>query len=204
MIVALGAKPPIQLDSHNQRVWIPEASRKRANFCWTSLVAQAVKNPPAVQEMWVRFLGQEDPLEEDMATHSSILDCRIPWTEDPGRLQSMGSHRATHNWATKHICWEKRHWTSGRYLSDTRSSLFAFETFCGVFVCTHLLWFMTALFNHQIYVFSQLVTAVSVSRAQALPASIWKCITDIYKLPWRTQSITTIEAHCSKRVDLYP
>ena len=85
-----------------------------------------------------------------------------------------------------------------------RSSLFAFETFCGVFVCTHLLWFMTALFNHQIYIFSQVVTAVSVSRAQALPASIWKCITDIYKLPWRTQSITTIEAHCSKRVDLYP
>ena len=147
---------------------------KEPNFCWTSLVAQTVKNPPAMWETWVRFLGQEDPLEDSMATHSSILDWRIPWTEDPGGLQSMGSHRATHNWATKHICWEKRRGTSRRHLSDMRSSLFAFETFCGVFVCTHLLRFMTALFNHQIYIFSQLVTTGSVSRAQALPASIWK------------------------------
>ena len=55
-----------------------------------------VKNPPAVQEMqetWVRSLGQEDPLEEEMATHSSILAWRIPWTEEPGGLQSMRSHR---------------------------------------------------------------------------------------------------------------
>ena len=54
----------------------------------------AVKNLPAVQEMqetWVRFLGREDPLEEEMATHSSILAWRTPWTEKPGGLQSMGS-----------------------------------------------------------------------------------------------------------------
>ena len=49
------------------------------------------KNPPAVQETQVRFLGQEDPLEKEMATHSSILAWRIPWTEEPGRLQSMES-----------------------------------------------------------------------------------------------------------------
>ena len=54
-------------------------------------VAQAVKNPPAVQETWVQFLGVEDPLEKGMAIHSSILAWRIPWTEKPGRLQSMGS-----------------------------------------------------------------------------------------------------------------
>ena len=53
-------------------------------------IAQSVKNLPAVQQMWVRFLGQEDPLEKEMATHSSILAWRIPWTEEPGRLQSMG------------------------------------------------------------------------------------------------------------------
>ena len=53
-------------------------------------MAQSVKNPPAMRETWVRFLGQEDPLEEGMATHSSILAWRIPWTEEPGRLQSMG------------------------------------------------------------------------------------------------------------------
>ena len=55
-----------------------------------SLVAQIVKNLPAVQETWVQFLGQEDPLEKGMATHSSILTWRIPWTEEPGRPQSMG------------------------------------------------------------------------------------------------------------------
>ena len=53
-------------------------------------MAQTVKNQPAMQENWVRSLGQEDPLEEEMATHSSILAWRIPWTEEPGRLQSMG------------------------------------------------------------------------------------------------------------------
>ena len=57
---------------------------------WASLVAQTVKNLPATQEIEVRFLGQEDPLEEGMATDSSILVRRIPWTEEPGGLQSMG------------------------------------------------------------------------------------------------------------------
>ena len=52
-----------------------------------------VKNWPAVQETWVRSLGWEDPLEKGMATHSSILAWRIPWTKDPGRLQSKGSQR---------------------------------------------------------------------------------------------------------------
>ena len=54
-------------------------------------MAQTVKNLPAVQKIWVQSLGQEDPLEEGMETHSSILDWRIPWTEEPGSLQSMGS-----------------------------------------------------------------------------------------------------------------
>ena len=55
-----------------------------------------VKNPPAIQETWVQFLGQEDPLKEEMATHSSILVRRTPWTE-AGRLQSMGSQRVAHS-----------------------------------------------------------------------------------------------------------
>ena len=104
-------------------------------YSWTCLVAQMVKNPPAMQETWVRSLGWEDPLEEGlathsnvglpwcsdskesacivgdlgsipwpqdpleegMATHSSILAWRIPWTEEPGRLQSMRSQRVGHN-----------------------------------------------------------------------------------------------------------
>ena len=59
-----------------------------------SLVAQSVKNLPAMQETQVQFLGQEDPLEKEMATHSSILAWRIPWTEEPGRLQSVGSQES--------------------------------------------------------------------------------------------------------------
>ena len=56
-------------------------------------MAQTVKNLPAMQETGVRSLGQEDPLEKGMATHSRILVWRIPWTEEPGRLQSIGSQR---------------------------------------------------------------------------------------------------------------
>ena len=54
-----------------------------------------VKNPPAMQETWVQSLGQEAPLEEGMATHFSILAWRIPWTEEPGGLQSTGLQRGT-------------------------------------------------------------------------------------------------------------
>ena len=56
-----------------------------------------VKNLPAIQETWVRSLCREDPLEKEMATHSSVLAWRIPWTEEPGRLRSMGSQRIGHD-----------------------------------------------------------------------------------------------------------
>ena len=59
-------------------------------------MAQRVKHLPAMQEIQVRSLGQEDPLEKEMATHSSILAWRIPWTEEIGRLQSMGLQRIEH------------------------------------------------------------------------------------------------------------
>ena len=62
-----------------------------------SLVARMVKNLPAMQETRVRSLGPEDPLEKKMATYSSILAWRIPWTEDPDGLQSTGSQRVGHN-----------------------------------------------------------------------------------------------------------
>ena len=60
-------------------------------------MAQLVKSLPAMWETQVRSVGGEDPLEKEMATHSSILACRIPWTEEPGRLQSMGSQRVRHD-----------------------------------------------------------------------------------------------------------
>ena len=60
-----------------------------------------VKNPPAKQKTWVQFLGQEDPLEREMATHSNILAWEIPWTEEPGQLQSVGLQRVEHYWTTR-------------------------------------------------------------------------------------------------------
>ena len=65
--------------------------------CWISLLTQMVKNLPAMWETQVQSLGQEDPLEEGMATHSRILVWRIPWTEEPHELQSMGSQRVRHD-----------------------------------------------------------------------------------------------------------
>ena len=60
-------------------------------------MTHTVKNLPSVQETWVQSLGQEDPLEKGMGTHSSVLAWRIPWTEEPGGLQSMGSQRVRHD-----------------------------------------------------------------------------------------------------------
>ena len=71
----------------NQEDLMPEAS----------VVAQTVKNLPAMQETWVRSMSWEDPLEKGMATHCSILAWRIPWPEEPVGLQSMGSQRVRHN-----------------------------------------------------------------------------------------------------------
>ena len=68
-----------------------------------------VKNLPATQEleeMWVQSLSQEDPLEKEMVIHSSFLSQRIPWTEEPGRLQSVGSQRVGHNFVTEHMYME--------------------------------------------------------------------------------------------------
>ena len=64
------------------------------------MVAQRLKRLPEMRETWVRSLGQEDPLEKEMATHSSILAWRIPWMEEPGGLQFTGSQRVGHDWAT--------------------------------------------------------------------------------------------------------
>ena len=73
-----------------------------------SLVAQGLKNLPAMGETWVRSLGWEDPLEKEMATHSSILTWRIPWMEEPGGLQSTRFQRVGHDWvASLSLCWDR-------------------------------------------------------------------------------------------------
>ena len=91
-----------------RRLWFDAGSRRFPGeeigypfqYFWASLVAQMVKNLPAMQETWVRSLGWEDPVEQGMATHSSILAWRSPWTEEPGGLQSIGSQGVGHDGAT--------------------------------------------------------------------------------------------------------
>ena len=80
-------------------------------------LAQIVKNLPAMWETQIRSLGQEDLLEKEMATHSSILAWRIPWTEEPGGLQSKGSQRVGHKWAINNTQEETEVWwlLNGRY-----------------------------------------------------------------------------------------
>ena len=68
-----------------------------AYLFWTSLVAQTVKCLSTMRETWVPSLGREDPLEKEMAIHSSTIAWKIPWTEEPGRLQSMGLQRVGHD-----------------------------------------------------------------------------------------------------------
>ena len=78
-----------------------EGNCNSLQYSWASLVAQMVKNLPAMRETWVWSLGWEDPLEVGMVTHSSILAWRISWTEEPGRLQFMGLQRVWCDWVTK-------------------------------------------------------------------------------------------------------
>ena len=88
---SLPLTPPIIMSNYYMHLY----RRHRA-----SLVAQMVKNLPAMQENWVWSLGQEDPLEKEMATHSGVLAWRIPWTEKPGGLWSMGLQSIRCDWAT--------------------------------------------------------------------------------------------------------
>ena len=74
-----------------------QAPKKSCNIQSGLPGGSVVNNPPAMQETWVQSLGWEDPLEKEMATHSSILAWKIPWTEEPGGLQSMGLHRVGHD-----------------------------------------------------------------------------------------------------------
>ena len=85
--------------------WLSSMGSHRVGHDWSDLAAAAATvaktvNNPAVQETWVWSLSREDPLEQEIATHSSILAWRIPWTKELGRLQSMVWQRVRHDWAT--------------------------------------------------------------------------------------------------------
>ena len=89
---------PGRLQSMGSQSWTQlKQFSTHVHMQWTSLVAQTVKSLPIMRETWVQSLGREDPLEKEMATHSSILAWKIPWMEEPGRLQSMGWQRVGHN-----------------------------------------------------------------------------------------------------------
>ena len=81
------------------RKYVMFFARFLVRFSIKDTVAQMVKNPPAMQETQFWFLGQEDPLEEGIAPYSSILAWKIPWTEDLGKLRSIGSQRVRHDWS---------------------------------------------------------------------------------------------------------
>ena len=97
---------------HEEPILIPGSERSPGKgisyplqYSWASLGAQMVKNLPAIQETQVWSLGWEDPLAKGTATYSTILAWRIPWTEEPGGLRSMGLQRAGYDWATfTHTC----------------------------------------------------------------------------------------------------
>ena len=86
----------LETSSTGTQLPLEEADLEISHNLKASLVAQSVKNLPAMQETWFRSLGWEDPLEKEMATHSSILAWKISWTEEPGGLQSIGSQGVRH------------------------------------------------------------------------------------------------------------
>ena len=94
-----------------------------------------------MQEMLVQFLSGEDTLKKEMATHFSIIAWNIPWTEDPGRLQSMGSQRVGHNWTTNTLSWEARQ-ESYLIACSLRGTLLgkAWLAACHLVLKFHLLW----------------------------------------------------------------
>ena len=96
---------------------------------WASLVTQLVKNLPAMQEIQVWSLSRDDPLEEGMATHSSSLAWRVPWTEEPGGLQSLRSHRVRHDWSDSATA-ANPHWHHDRSKSTVNLGV---HSWCSVF-----------------------------------------------------------------------
>ena len=99
----------------NENKWLISASFP------ASRVAKMVKTLPAMWKTWVRFLGREDPLEKEMATYSSILAWRIPWTEEPGRLQSMASQRVWQDQATNTFSTFFLHWDNHQEVGGSHS-----------------------------------------------------------------------------------
>ena len=132
-----------------------------------SLVAQRLKHLPSMQETQVRSLGWEDPLEKEMATHSSILAWRIPWMEEPGRLQSTGSKRVRHYWETSlHFTGDARH-------SDEDKN--AHPAFLHLVPCSKPVWSLSPIRGSSAYIMAETsykVESVGVKK-EATDEGIW-------------------------------
>ena len=99
---------------------------------WSSLVAQIIKTLPSMQETQVQSLGQRDPLENGMATHSSTFAWRISWTEKPGGLQSMGLQRVGHDWASNTLIYFKKwKYDASNFVLLFSRLMWLFMMFCG-------------------------------------------------------------------------
>ena len=116
---------------------------------WASLVAQTVKNLPAMWEDWVQPLGWEDPLEDSRATHSSILAWGFPWTEEHSRLQSMGSQRIRHSWATKQSTYNFSSWLPSQDTGNHPGIGLPFSTVCMcIWMCAYVQFSLYHIFSY--------------------------------------------------------
>ena len=158
--------------------------KRKSRWCWI-WVAQMVKHLPKMQETWVQSLGQKDLLGKKIATHSSILAWKFPWTEEPGRLQSTGSQRAGHNRATEHthtqemdnlISW-KRDWISWVLIAFKYLELYleknrevCLKAHCGFIHFTESFW----LFHRQKCCWSELNKTDSLGHKTVLNSGLYR------------------------------
>ena len=120
---------------HTKAIWILMTINRMVGFPGSS----AVKNPPAMWETRVQPLGQEDPMEKDMATYTSTFASEIPWAEEPGRLQSMGSQRVGHNLLTNQQKQQTELWLLKGFQKDNESFLHTYQRF-SVTCCSVAKW----------------------------------------------------------------
>ena len=140
-------------------------------------MAQTIKKLPAMWETWVRSLGWEDPLEKGIATHTSVLAWRISWTEEPGRLQPMGSQRVGHYWVTKHSIAHNYSFflnpTTHRKQPETNNTKNVTTCITTTFARKSLQIFLTAL-RFNLYTWN---LAVSDNKIQCFLVFLQSCIT---------------------------
>ena len=131
------------------------------------------------QEVWVQSLGQEDPLEKEMATHSSILAWPVPWTEETGGLQPIGSQRVRHNWSMKHV-----HLST--FLNDLHD-VYKFRVFFSSLTESH--WAHLVLQSHEVTSWMGFIKD-NESRIRALTAVDVMCLDSLWKLPQKTWAVS--------------